>query len=62
VLFVTGVRRLPRYLAHGLFPTIENMAAIYGRPPSAWLYAHYATLPFRALRRAASTRSFPPRT
>jgi hypothetical protein len=52
VFLLTGLRQVPRYLAHGMFPTIEGMSVIYGRPVSGWLYLRYATRPFRALRRA----------
>jgi len=59
VFLVTGLRRAPRYLTYGMFPTIESMSARYGRPVSSWLYLRYATRPFRALRRAVRAR--PPR-
>jgi hypothetical protein len=52
VFHLTGLRLVPRYLAQGMFPTIEHMSAIYDRPISRWLYLRYATRPFRALRRA----------
>ena len=56
LLFVlTGLRRAPRYLAHTMFPTIERMSVIYGRPASRRLYLRYATRPWRALQGAVKT-------
>jgi hypothetical protein len=52
VFLLTGLRRVPRSLVCGMFPTIEHMSAIYDRPITGWLYLRYATRPFRALRRA----------
>jgi hypothetical protein len=59
VFVVTGLRRWPRYLIDDMFPPIEGMAVIYRRRITWRLYLHYATRPFRALRRAVWTR--PPR-
>jgi Uncharacterised nucleotidyltransferase len=56
VFLLTGPRLAPRYLVHGMFPTIERMSVVYGRPVSGRLYLRYATRPFRALRRALSKR------
>jgi hypothetical protein len=56
LFLLTGLQLAPRYLMHGMFPTIESMSAIYGRPVSGWLYLRYATRPLRALRRALRTR------
>jgi hypothetical protein len=61
VLLLTGLRRTPRYLVHGLFPTIERMSATYGEPVSARLYLRYAGRPLRALRRALRGRPASPR-
>jgi Uncharacterised nucleotidyltransferase len=52
VVLVTGLRRMPRYFAHGMFPNIEHMSDIYGIPISGRLYLRYAARPFRGLRRA----------
>ena len=56
VFLLTGLRRAPRYFLHSMFPTVERMSVIYGRPTSGWLYLRYATRPFRALRRALRAR------
>lgn len=56
MFLLAGLRRAPRYLLSSLFPTIERMSVIYGRPLSGWLYLRYATRPLRALRRALRTR------
>ena len=56
VFLLTGLRRAPRYLVRGIFPTIEQMSATYGRPISGWLYLRYATRLFRALRNALRKR------
>jgi hypothetical protein len=52
VFLLTGVWRMPRYLVHGMLPTVERMSATYGKPITGTLYLRYATRPFRALRRA----------
>ena len=44
--------RLPRWLLRGMFPPLENLAAISGRPPSRALYVSYLTRPLRFAARA----------
>ncbi len=50
-LLLASPRRIPRWARNLLFPPLENMAVIYGRPASSSLYLRYLTRPFRPVAR-----------
>ena len=51
-LVLADPRRIPAWVRTKLFPPIDNMAVIAGRPVSPALYLRYLTRPFRPLLRA----------
>ena len=56
-LLLASPRRIPRWARNLLFPPLENMAVIHGRPVSAALYLRYLTRPLRPVARMLG-RSF----
>jgi Uncharacterised nucleotidyltransferase len=50
-LLLVNPRRIPRWARNLLFPPIENMSVIVGRPISPALYLRYFTRPLRPLAR-----------